>query len=49
MHIPDPAPFFANLFLFFNNSRWLKPIKKTEAGRKFGNIFRFVDDLIAKN
>ena len=47
----DPAPFFANLFLFFYESRWLKSIKNTNYGvaRKFGNIFRFIDDLIAIN
>ena len=47
----DPAPFFDNLFLFFYESRWLKSIKNTNYGvpRKFGNIFRFIDDLIAIN
>ena len=47
----DPAPFFANLFLFFYESRWLKSIKNTNYGvaRKFDNIFRFIDDLIAIN
>ena len=47
----DPAPFFANLFLFFHESRWLKPIINTnyEVARKFGNMFRFIDDLIAIN
>ena len=47
----DPAPFFANLFLFFYESRWLKSIKNNNYGvaKKFGNIFRFIDDLIAIN
>ena len=47
----DPGPFFANLFLFFYESRWLKSIKNTNYGvaRKFGNIFRFIDDLIPIN
>ena len=47
----DPAPFFVNLFFFFYESRWLKSIKNTNYGvaRKFGNIFRFIDDLIAVN
>ena len=42
----DPAPFFANLFLFYE-SRWLKSIKNTNSGvaRKFGIVFRFIDDL----
>ena len=45
----DSVPFFANLFLFFYESRWLKSIKNTNYGvaRKFGNILRFIDDLIA--
>ena len=47
----DPAPFFANLFLFFFESEWLNKIKKYDniKARKFGNIFRFIDDLIALN
>ena len=47
----DPAPFFANLFLLFYESRRLKSIKNTNYGaaRKFGNTFRFIDDLIAIN
>ena len=47
----DPTPFFANLFLFFYKSKWLKSIKNTNYGvaRKLGNIFRFIDDLIAIN
>ena len=47
----DPASFFANLFLYFYESRWLKSIKDTNYGvkRTFGNIFRFTDDLIAMN
>ena len=47
----DPAPFFANLFLFFYESRCLKSIKNYNYGvaRKCGNIFRFIDDLIAIN
>ena len=47
----DPAPFFANLFLFHYESMWLKSIKNREYGkaRIFGNVFRFIDDLIAIN
>ena len=38
-------------FLFFYESRWLKSIKNTNYGvaRKFNNISRFIDDLIAIN
>ena len=45
------VPFFANFFLFFYESRWLKSIKNTnyEVARKFDNIFRFIDDLIPIN
>ena len=47
----DCRPFFANLFLFLHECRWLKSIKISNYGvaRKFGNIFRFIDDLIAIN
>ena len=47
----DRRPFFANLFLFLYECRWLKSIKISNYGvaRKFGNIFRFIDDLIAIN
>ena len=47
----DPEPFVANLLLFFYASRWLKSIKNTYYGvvKKFGNIFRFIDDLIGIN
>ena len=47
----DPAPFFANLFLFYYESEWLRNIKKTDQcrARKFRNIFRFIDDLVAIN
>ena len=47
----DPAPFFANLLLFFYESGWLKFIKNTNyvVAGKFGNISRFTDDLIAIN
>ena len=47
----DPAPFFANLFLFFNQSRWLKSIQNNTYGaaKKYGNIFKFIDDLITIN
>ena len=47
----DPAPAFANLFLFYYESRWLKSIKKTNniLARKFGQVFRYIDDLLALN
>ena len=44
----DTALFLASLFLFFYESN---PKKNSNYGaaRKFGNIFRFIDDLIAIN
>ena len=47
----DPAPFFANLFLYYYESRFLKVLKKTNLplARKFGNVWRFIDDLGALN
>ena len=47
----DPAPFFANLFLYFYESKWLKDMKKVDLtkARRFGNTFRFIDDLTAIN
>ena len=47
----DPAPFLANFFLYFYESGWLKTMRKTNniLARKFGNVFRFIDDLNAIN
>ena len=47
----DPAPCFANLFLYYYESSWIKSIKKTDniLARKFGNVFRYIDDLLAIN
>ena len=47
----DPAPFFANLFLYYYESRFIKNLKKTNLplARKFGNVWRYIDDLGALN
>ena len=47
----DPAPFFANLFLYHYESSWRKKIQKSNntLARKFGNVFRYIDDLLALN
>jgi len=47
----DPAPFFANLFLYYYESKWLKKVQRSDLrrARKFGNTFRFIDDLVAIN
>ena len=47
----DPAPFFANLFLFFYESQWINKKVKSDPRiiRFFYYIFRFIDDLINLN
>ena len=42
-----PAPFFANLFLYFYESKWMNELQKNDLtkARKLCNIFRFIDDL----
>ena len=48
----DPAPFFANLFLFHYKSEWIgkmKNIDHIDCARRFGHIYRFMNDLIAMN
>jgi len=47
----DPAPFFANLFLYFYENKWMLDLKKKDIllARKLSNIFRFIDDLNAIN
>ena len=47
----DPAPFFANLFLYYYESKWLRNIQKSDLSRarKFKSVFRFIDDLLSLN
>ena len=47
----DPAPFMANLFLYYYESRWVKSLKKVslQRARKYSNCFRFIDDLFIIN
>ena len=47
----DPAPFFANLFLFHYECKCIGECKKYDYGRalKFRNTFRFIDDLMILN
>ena len=47
----DPAPFLANLFLYFYESKWITTTKKHDIhkARRFGNVFQFIDDLVAIN
>ena len=47
----DPAPFFANLFLYFYEITWMNKLQKSDLikARKLCNIFRFIDDLNSIN
>ena len=47
----DPALFFANLFLYFHESKWINQLKMNDLikARKLCNIFRFIDDLNSVN
>ena len=47
----DPAPYMANLFLYYYENKWARELKKSNLykARKLTNIFRFIDDLIAIN
>ena len=47
----DPAPFFANLFLYHYERKWMLQLKKKDIrrARKYCNVFRFIDDLNAMN
>ena len=47
----DPAPFMANLFLYYFENKWVKNLKKgsLQRARKFMHTFRFIDDLLTIN
>ena len=47
----DLVPFFANLCLYFYESKWINKLKKNDLFKsgKLCNIFRFVDDLNSIN
>ena len=47
----DPAPFMANLFLYYYESKWVKNLKKDslQKARRFSHTFRFIDDLLTIN
>ena len=47
----DPAPFFANLFLYVYESKFIQHLLKSNPVRayKFRHVFRFIDDLISFN
>ena len=48
---PDPAAFFANLFLAHNEADWVKAECKIVRinVQKIKNSFRFIDDLLSLN
>ena len=47
----DPAPFFANLFLFYFEDKWVRNVQRSDLSRahKFATIFQFIDDLLKQN
>ena len=47
----DPAPFIANLFLYFYENKFLDKLKTEDLprARRLRHVFRFIDDLIAMN
>ena len=47
----DPAPFWANLYLYHFESRFITHLSKTDQyrGFKFRNCFRFIDDACSIN
>ena len=44
----DPAPFMANLFLYYYESAYVKKIKKEDIfiARRFPHTFRFISDFL---
>ena len=47
----DPAPFMANLFLYYYENKFMNELTKSDkrAARQFGNVWRYIDDLSAVN
>ena len=47
----DPAPFWANLYLYHFESKFITKMSRSERyrGFKFKHCFRFIDDLLAIN
>ena len=47
----DPAPFMANLFLYFYENQYLRDLKKQNLmlARRLSNAFRYIDDLCTIN
>ena len=47
----DPAPFFANLYLYHFEATWIKSLRGAEYARAkcVFKTFRFIDDLVTIN
>ena len=47
----DPAPFMANLFLYYYEDKFMKELKSKDkkSASKFGHFWRYIDDLNAVN
>ena len=47
----DPAPFMANLFLYYYEDKFMKELKSKDkkSAYKFGHVWRYIDDLNAVN
>ena len=43
----DPAPFFANLFLFYCDSKWIKKVNESgiRQARRFATVLRLIDNF----
>ena len=48
---PDPAPFFAKLFFYFYESKWMNEFNKYDLikATKLCNVLRFIDDSNSVN
>ena len=47
----DPAPFMANLYLYYDESKYMEQLAKTNysEAKKYNKIQRYIDDLFALN
>ena len=47
----DPAPFMANLFLYYYENKFMRELRKNDrkSAYKFSYVWRFIDDLSAVN
>ena len=47
----DPTPFFAALFLYYYEIKWIKRMKRSDIrrARRFANTLRVIDDITVLN